>query len=204
MSSSSLVNCGFPASSAVHLFAAAIRNISHAHPPAVSLRLVADFIMVGAIMRKLHSIPLLVPHNNATKTRKARPKWRTSLFLLVGLAAAVLVTNTAFLAWAISTRGTRNGTGTLYEASCDEMRKVNTGIHVLINILSTMLLGGSNYCMQCLSAPSRPEVDAAHAQGRYLDIGVPSLHNVLASPLSFKKKICWWILAASSFPLHLW
>lgn len=192
------------ASSAVYLFAAAIRTISHAYPPTVSSRLIADFIMAGAIMQKLRSIPLLVPYNNATKTRKARPKWRTSLLLLVGLAATVLITNTAFLVWAISTRGTRNGTGALYEASCDEMRKVNTGIHVLINILSTMLLGGSNYCMQCLSAPSRLEVDAAHARGRYLDIGVPSLHNVLASPLSFKKKICWWILAASSFPLHLW
>jgi len=151
-----------------------------------------------------HSSLLAKSWSSTEKTKKTPPKWRTSLLLLVALAATVLFINTGFLVWAIATKPTQDGTGTLYQAPCAEARKVNIGIHLLINILSSLLLGGSNYCMQCLSAPSRVEVDAAHAQGGYLDIGVPSLHNITSSVFSFKKKACWWTLALSSFPLHLW
>jgi hypothetical protein len=67
--------------------------------------------------------------------------------------------------------------------------------------LSTVLLSGSNYCMQCLSAPSREEVNAAHAKGKWLDIGIPSVHNLKS--ISMKKVGLWWCLGLSSVPLHL-
>lgn len=37
-------------------------------------------------------------------------------------------------------------------------------MHIIINILSTALLAASNYVMQCLSAPTRPDVNEAHTQ----------------------------------------
>lgn len=55
--------------------------------------------------------------------------------------------------------------------------------------------------MQCLSAPTRSEVDKAHSQGIWLDIGVPSVRNLRR--LSTPRIVLWWLLAISSIPLHL-
>lgn len=56
-------------------------------------------------------------------------------------------------------------------------------------------------CQQCLSSPTRIEVDKAHAQGRWLDIGIPSIRNV--RHLSRQRIKLWVLLALSSLPLHL-
>jgi len=77
----------------------------------------------------------------------------------------------------------------------------NTALHVLINALSTMLLAGSNYTMQVLSSPTRQDVDAAHARGQWLDIGVLSPRNLRLIPR--KRAALWYTLALSSVPLHL-
>lgn len=55
--------------------------------------------------------------------------------------------------------------------------------------------------MQCVSAPTRPEIDRFHAKGKYLDIGVPSVRNLRAIP--WFKVALWWALGLSSVPLHL-
>lgn len=68
--------------------------------------------------------------------------------------------------------------GILLEGDCRRVQRLNTGAHVLINVFSTVLLSGSNYCMQCLSAPTRSEIDKAHIRNRWLDIGVPSIRNL--------------------------
>jgi hypothetical protein len=143
------------------------------------------------------------PHEINERQRE-RQKWRTTLFTFVILACAVLVINTGFLAWAVCARGTTDGVGVLYEASCEATKRANIGVHLIINILSSALLGASNYCMQCLSAPTRSEVDKAHHIGKWLDIGIPSLRNVVSASFGTRKKVCWWMLALSSLPLHLW
>ncbi|KAI4197238.1 MAG: hypothetical protein LQ350_006069 [Teloschistes chrysophthalmus] len=74
-------------------------------------------------------------------------------------------------------------------------------LHLAINILGTALLSASNYCMQCLSAPNRQEVDRAHQRQVALDIGVPSLRNL--RHISRKRLLLWILLAISSIPLHL-
>lgn len=78
---------------------------------------------------------------------------------------------------------------------------MNTGIHLVINVLSTLLLGASSYSMQCLCAPTRPEVDKPHEKRRWADIGVQSLRN-LGLVRRWKLGL-WLLLAASSLPLHL-
>ncbi|OAL01549.1 hypothetical protein IQ06DRAFT_293614 [Phaeosphaeriaceae sp. SRC1lsM3a] len=87
-------------------------------------------------------------------TLKERQKWRTTLQSFVILACAVLIINVGLLAWAIYIRGATNGLGVLFESSCDATKKANVGVHPLINVLSLAVLGASNYCMQCLSAPT--------------------------------------------------
>lgn len=73
-------------------------------------------------------------------------------------------------------------------------------LHLAINVLGTILLGASNYCMQCLSFPTRDEVNKAHSRGAWLDIGVPSVRNL--RQISSKRLALWWLLAVSSIPLH--
>jgi hypothetical protein len=53
---------------------------------------------------------------------------------------------------------------------------------------------------QVLMSPNRKMLDAAHAKGVTLDIGLPSLRNFYA--MAWYKKIAWIILTFSSLPLH--
>jgi uncharacterized protein DUF6536 len=67
------------------------------------------------------------------------------------------------------------GIRTLLQGECSKITRQCIGAHLIINVLSTLLLSGSNYCMQCLSAPTRRDIDNAHKRGIALDIGVPSI-----------------------------
>ena len=90
---------------------------------------------------------------------------------------------------------------TLQEGSCQRTKELSLWLHMAINVLSTLLLGASNYCMQCLTSPTRNEVDEAHAQGVWLDIGVPSVRNLTRIPR--RRVMLWVVLAISGVPLHL-
>lgn len=79
--------------------------------------------------------------------------------------------------------------------------QIKTGLHLLINALSTILLNSSNYCMQCFSAPTRKELDKAHSKGKWLDTGVMSTRNL--RHIATKRVVLWWLLGVSSLPLHL-
>jgi len=94
-----------------------------------------------------------------------------------------------------------DGSIAIYEGSCEKTRRLNVGIHALINILATALLSSSNYCMQCLSAPTREDVDKAHARRKWLDIGVLSVRNLGGIPPL--RVVLWSLLAATSIPIHL-
>ena len=114
---------------------------------------------------------------------------------------AVFLLNLIVTIWATQTFETANGSGTLIQGECTKTRKASTWIHLAINILSTVLLSASNYCMQILTAPTRAEVDRAHASGRWLDIGTPSVRNLRW--ISRRRVWIWCCLALSSLPLHL-
>jgi hypothetical protein len=90
---------------------------------------------------------------------------------------------------------------TLLQGSCTRVRRLNIWIHLLVNVLSTLLLCGSNYCMQVLSSPSRAEIDRAHGRRQWLHIGVPSLQNL--SRIAPERLLLWLLLTISSVPLHL-
>ena len=84
---------------------------------------------------------------------------------------------------------------------CNAVRKANVELHLGINALSTILLSSSNYCMQCYSAPTRKELDRAHAKGRWLEVGVMSFSNIFH--IHWTRAVLWCCLALSSLPLHL-
>ncbi|KAK8068242.1 hypothetical protein PG996_007354 [Apiospora saccharicola] len=92
-------------------------------------------------------------------------------------------------------------TSRLFTGACDEAARRNTFLHLAINIASSAILASSNFFMQVLVAPTRHEVDKAHARGRWLEIGVQSWHNVRFIPVL--NSALWLLLALSTIPLHL-
>ncbi|KAL8840422.1 MAG: hypothetical protein Q9176_003920 [Flavoplaca citrina] len=109
--------------------------------------------------------------------------------------------STSWSQWAAAHYGIEDGIGTIQNGGCDTTKTLSLWSHFAINVLSTAMLSASNYCMQCLSAPTRQDIDRAHAQHIWLDIGVRSVRNLLH--ISRTKTLLWILLALSSIPLHL-
>ena len=86
-------------------------------------------------------------------------------------------------------------------APCDRTKWITLWVDLLVNILSTLLLGAGSNCAQLLSSPERVDVDKAHLSGVWLDIGVPSVRNL--KHIQRKRSVLWLVLFAASIPLHL-
>jgi hypothetical protein len=127
--------------------------------------------------------------------------WRAGLLRAFLLSFAALVINISIYAWLYRTFNTHQGTATLKSGSCATVRGANTGIHAALNVLSTMILGVSTYAMQGMTAPSRNELDAAHAKGKWMEIGTQSLRNLFY--IRKRNAWVWALLAITSLPFHL-
>lgn len=125
---------------------------------------------------------------------------RRAIWLGFATAGTVLILNVAALAYAASRSRNFLGNATISNGSCVTSKRVSCGLHMLINILSTLLLGASNQAAQYVGSPTRAEVDAAHRKSPWVDIGIPSLRNLRS--ISGVRVILWFILMCSSFPLH--
>ena len=90
--------------------------------------------------------------------------------------------------------------GTIYRGDCSQSHRLSSSLHIIINVLSTTLLAASNLCMQLLAAPTRQEIDKAHGNYVWLDIGVPSFRNL--KHISKWRSRAVFFLATSSIPLH--
>lgn len=80
-------------------------------------------------------------------------RWRSGWKFMLSLASVacvlVLLFNTGLLLWAVARDRVKEERGILFEGDCDYVGRVNTGLHLLINVFSTILLGASNYGMVC-------------------------------------------------------
>ncbi len=72
--------------------------------------------------------------------------WRGGTAAYTVLVAIVLLLNIVFTCWAAARFGTSKGIGTLYSGNCETTRRLSSGLHLLINVFSSAMLGGSNYC----------------------------------------------------------
>ena len=109
---------------------------------------------------------------NLQKNRKHVAGWRMGAFISACTAGVVLLVNLIFLVVAIVTVGQDNGIGTLYKGDCDTVKRWDTIIHLILNLLGVAILAASNFTVQCISSPTREELDKAHANRRPLDIGI--------------------------------
>ncbi|KAG0126956.1 hypothetical protein HOY82DRAFT_626498 [Tuber indicum] len=129
--------------------------------------------------------------------------WHTGVLVCATSVVVVLFINIGLTIYAATNPKHRieGGIGTLYLGSCDESRTIGMWLHLGINFLSTLLLSGSNYTQQCLAAPTRSEIDAAHARRRWMDIGVPSVRNLFR--IQQERAWLWVAIGVTSIPLHL-
>lgn len=131
-----------------------------------------------------------------------RRGWRFGLYAGLYASIAVLLSNITLLFVAIFAQdGVINGIGTIAKGDMGKITRLSTAYHVFINILSTILLTSSNYAMQIICAPTRNEIDRAHGNGNWLEIGIMSLRNLRR--IDRKRVLLWAILAFTSAPLHL-
>lgn len=127
--------------------------------------------------------------------------WRFGVYSGVWISSLVLLSNTILLVWGAVRSKDGSSIGTIAEGSPQYTSRISTAYHVLINVLATLLLSASNYCMQILCAPTREEIDQAHRKGISLHVGLQSLGNLRY--VATDRAIVWWVLLLSSFPLHL-
>lgn len=154
-----------------------------------------------------HPDPFVTPHQIKNQrwgrsiSVKSFSGWHFGVCGCALVAGSVCGINMILTIWASLKFGVTGGIGTIQDGQCSKTKNLSLWLHLAINALSTLLLSASNYCMQCLSSPTRGEVDKAHSRHVWLDIGVPSVRNLRR--ISWSRIILWWLLALSSIPLHL-
>lgn len=127
--------------------------------------------------------------------------WRAGLLRAFLFSLAALLVNMSVFLWLFLHFNTVGGIGLLRTSSCTEVSAIQTAIKVSLNIVSTLILGASTYAMQGTTSPTREEVDKAHGQGKWLEIGTQSWRNLFY--VGKKHVTIWLVLALSSLPLHL-
>lgn len=137
--------------------------------------------------------------------RKSLAPWKRRIVQALVVAIFVFVINISFYIY-LRVRSqpegfTGGGLWIVFRGNCQTAHTIGLWSHLTINILSSLLLAAGNVCMQCLVAPTREEVDHAHASGLWLDIGVNTPRNI--RHISRSRACVWGLLAISSVPLHL-
>lgn len=127
------------------------------------------------------------------------PGWRGGMAGFFILGTIVFLITVSTLIWAARHLDDAPY-ATMTMRSCKSAKGLSSWVTIAINVFSTILLAGSNYCMQVLSSPTRDEIDAAHARSSFLNIGILSYRNIN----SFRKRriILLVALLMSSLPLH--
>jgi len=149
--------------------------------------------------------PLAVSEVPQYRRKTFRQKWlgglKLTLRLFVFATFLVLLVNIGWLIKAQRTYGIVDRFGTIQRGDCEQVKKSNTLLHLLINILSTIILLASAAFMQAYSSPTRQEIDKAHRSGSWLHVGLLSFRNMRW--ISKRKTLVCLLLVLTSPPFHL-
>ncbi len=127
--------------------------------------------------------------------------WGAGLIRSALTAGVALAVNIAIYVWIYRKFDVNRGSGVLLRSSCGVVHRADSIIHLALNVISTLILGASNYCMQGLTAPTRDEVDKLHAKTKWADIGIQSMRNLRV--IDWKRELGWALLGITSVPFHL-
>lgn len=153
----------------------------------LSFRKKHDFLEIGSHRLDNHN-----PHFRG---------WRKAVVLAAIVTGLVLLCNLILAVVGAVKYTSIDGVSVIYRGDCSVVKRWNTASHIIINLLGTALLAASSFTMQCLTSPTRSEVDAAHAKKKSLNIGLLSFTN-LFYVRPWKVRVCL-LLFLSSMPLHL-
>ncbi|KAJ5752734.1 hypothetical protein N7520_009651 [Penicillium odoratum] len=98
--------------------------------------------------------------NQLGSTVSQDPRWITGVYACARLGGCVFLINVisicvaAGLSKKYGTISELSNSKIIYQGTCSAVKKWDTGIHLIINALSTSIIGASNYCMQSLVAPT--------------------------------------------------
>jgi hypothetical protein len=173
--------------------------------PPVFLRSLSNFVILHRHQIP-NSHPASAPPTSKMKVQNQRclhtlNGWRMGVFVSCIGVSLCLMFEVGLLIAAVAIGRPANGLGLLLEGSCGKVKLCSVLLLLPFNVIGTVMIGCSNYVMQCLSAPTRKDIDAAHAKGYDLNIGVSSLQNLDHIPLT--RLISWWVLGLSTIPIHL-
>ncbi|KAK3325813.1 hypothetical protein B0H66DRAFT_139429 [Apodospora peruviana] len=105
--------------------------------------------------------------------------WRAGVGLNLILSFMLLLTGFVCLVVAFVNGSSLGGNSVFYSGSCTMAFGISWGLHALVNLFAVAIIAGANYSFQVLSSPTRTEVAAAHQNKRWLDIGIPSIRNLV-------------------------
>ncbi|KAI1811411.1 hypothetical protein GGS20DRAFT_110557 [Poronia punctata] len=104
--------------------------------------------------------------------------WRGGVFYNALLAMLVFVVVVVCLIIVVTRTKAFLGELVVFSGDCVAANRIDTGLHVIVNVFAAVLLAGANYVFQILLSPTREEVSEAHDHKRWLDIGIPSIRNL--------------------------
>jgi hypothetical protein len=146
---------------------------------------------------------LTAPEPRRLKKQRLFTGWRVGALASFIGAVSVCLFNLAITIWVWKGEDHKvvGSIGTLFQGQCQRVRNLNVWVHLLVNALSTLLLCASNYYMQILTAPNHKDITKAHEHRTWVNIGIPSLHNLVH--IRRGRSVLWVLLMLLSLPLHL-
>ena len=132
-------------------------------------------------------------------TRTSR--WRIGTETCTITTLSVFCLCTTLVVWTVSVKRIGDGFATIHTGKCDFVASKITQVQLTMNVLSSLVLGTSSYCMQTLTAPTRKDIDKAHARDHWLDVGTPSVRNLIF--FAPTKRLYWALLFVGCVPLHI-
>ncbi|KAI0394286.1 hypothetical protein F5Y17DRAFT_264289 [Xylariaceae sp. FL0594] len=116
-------------------------------------------------------------HSQRSGTRRHLSSWRGGVLYNALLALLVLIATIVCLILVVLQTKAFSKQLAIFSGDCSKARRMNIGLHAVVNVSAVVLLAGANYIFQILMSPTREEVAEAHDRKRWLDIGVPSIRN---------------------------
>lgn len=124
-----------------------------------------------------------------------------SLRFLATCVALMLVINICVFIYGWK-RGTLGSAAfTIAKGPCAKIKKLDLVFHAIINVLGIIALAAVGSFLTALSSPTRQDMDHAHAQGFWFDIGVPSIRNL--NHIGRVRKWLSIVLFIFSLPIHI-
>lgn len=110
--------------------------------------------------------------------RKMMMGWRAGITLIILLSAIILLVAIVCVVLAASKSLLQPHHSAVLAMKCDVVGQIDQGVGALVNILSFFFIVSATYVSQVLLSPTREEVNTAHQEFHWLDIGIPSLKNL--------------------------